>query len=270
MNNYCRNCGKKLKKHAIKCDECNTYVIDLKMVNKLKILLIVLIVIIALVLGIIIKIITYNYHYKNLHKSLYDNYLKEEFAGAEYTGYDSCYECKGGGCDGGCGSTPKIVGCFKYYYKSDPDLAEPDIVVYSNKGDVSVDSYSTVINRYGGSEFNLGIDYDYLTEKRIDLGVVLDDSSIDDYADIYGMVDEIIEMYKKDRNGDLKIFIDYKYGIKDLEYKRGKMEVYITIYNKDNNGNPTIIWKFDDNSKIVNPSEYEIINKYSEMVDRKE
>ena len=49
MNNYCTNCGKKLENKAIKCDECNTYVIDLKVINKRKILNTIGVIIIVLI-----------------------------------------------------------------------------------------------------------------------------------------------------------------------------------------------------------------------------
>ena len=42
MNNFCTNCGKKLETNVIKCDECNTYVVDLKVINKKKIFRLIL------------------------------------------------------------------------------------------------------------------------------------------------------------------------------------------------------------------------------------
>ena len=159
MNNYCTNCGEKLDANVIRCDACNTYVVDLKAINKKKIFCIVSIVLIVLILGIVATITGYNLYYKNLYKSLYKKYLKDDYKDAQYVKYDSCRAYDSW-------TTPKIVGCFKYYYKSNTNIENPDIVVFYNKGDISIDVYSNIINKYGLNEYKDEIDDIHQMRKR--------------------------------------------------------------------------------------------------------
>lgn len=140
MNNYCTNCGEKLETNAVKCNQCNTYVVDLKVINKKKIFCTIGIIIIILILGIITTIICYNLYYKNLGKSLYEKYLKADYKDAQYVKYGSCRVCEDS-CEGSCLQYATIIGCFRYYYKSDTNIKNPDIVIFYNKGDVSIDAY---------------------------------------------------------------------------------------------------------------------------------
>ena len=241
MNNFCTNCGKKLETNAIKCNECNTYVVDLKVINKKKIFHIVSIIIIVLILAIIATIICYNLYYKNLNKSIYNKYLKYDFNEAQYVKYDSCRACEGS-CDGSCTSSPKIIGCFKYYYKSNPNIGNPDIVVFSNKGDISIDSYSNIINKYGFNEEKDEEDIMYQTEKRSYLNIEVDYIDINNIIKIYKMVNEIIDIYKKDNKNYLYISIDYD------------NDKHIEISNEDTNNKSTFEWNFDYNVHLSNPN----------------
>lgn len=255
MNNYCTNCGKKLESNVIKCDECNTYVVDLKTINKKKIFHIISVIIIVLVLGIIATIICYSLYYKNLNKSIYKKYLKDEFSEAQYAGYDSCRACEGS-CDGGCGTSPKIVGCFKYYYKSKPNIEKPDIVVFSNKGDISIDFYSSIINKYGFNEEQHDDDDDamYQTEKRESLYIDAEYINDDNIVRIYKMVNEIIDAYKKDNNNflDVKIYGDNH---------------HINISNSTTNNKVIFEWKFNHNIQILDPNLDDVKKLYNQFDD---
>lgn len=207
MNNFCTNCGKKLETNVIKCDECNTYVVDLKVINKKKTFRIVSTAIVVLILGIIATITCYNLYFQNLNKSLYEKYLKDDFKEAQYVKYSPCRVCTSS-CEGSCDHSKKIVGCFKYYYRSNSNIENPDIVVFSNKGDISIDSYSGIINKYGFNEEKYEDADMYKTEKRTYLRIKVDYINSNNIIDIYEMVNEIIAIYKKDTNEHLDISID--------------------------------------------------------------
>ena len=255
MNNFCTNCGKKLETNAIKCDQCNTYVVDLKVTNKKKIFRIVSIIIIILILGIIATITCYNLYYKNLNKSIYEKYLKADFKEAQYVKYDSCHACEGS-CDDSCINSPKIVGCFKYYYKSNPNIVNPDIVVFSNKGDISIDSYSSIIKKYGFNEDKDEEEDKYQTEKRSYLDIEVDNINSNNIIKIYKMVNEIIDIYKKDNRNSLNISI---YGD---DY--GK---HIDISNNNTNNKSTFEWEFDYNIRLLNPNLSDVENIYNRVDD---
>ncbi len=242
MNHFCTNCGKKLEDNVIKCDSCNTYVVDLKGVNKKKLFRMIIICIITVILGILFAIIGYNLYYDNLHKSIYKKYLKTDFKGAEYVRRDFCYECTSS-CDGGCMSTPKIIGCFKYYYRSSSNIGEPDIVVFFNKGDISIDSYSKIINRYGFEDKKDEEDNMYHTRKRDFLYIEVDEINSRNITRIYNMVHELIDIYEKDNKQSFYIDIstrEYNYSI--------------VISNFDTNNKFTFEWDFNHRTKLLNPN----------------
>lgn len=259
MNNFCTNCGKKLENNVIKCDECNTYVIDLKVINKKKIFRIVSIVIVVLVLGIIATITCYNLYYQNLNKSIYEKYLKNDFKEAQYVKYDSCHACDGS-CDGSCISSPKIVGCFKYYYKSNSNIENPDIVVFFNKGDISIDSYSSIINKYGLTDEKDLEDDIYKTEKRSYLDIKVNHINSDNIINIYKMGNEIIDIYKKD-NSNKPLYI----SIYDDNYDNS---IHIKNYTKDfTNNKSSFEWNFNHNIRLLNPTLGDVKNIYNEFDD---
>lgn len=242
MNNYCTNCGEKLKENAIKCDKCNTYVVDLKSIKKEKIYKIIIISIIIIIIAIIVSVFSYNIYYKIQSKNIYRKYLKEEYQNAEFINYEPCRECDGS-CDGGCINSPKIVGCYIYYYKSNPTNKSPDIVVYSNKGKISIDEYNVIVNKY---DFYIdkidNTSFNYETEKRKYLYISaknkIDSSNIEK---TYNMIKELISNYEKDRTLYLEIYIYNKDGNN------------ITVTNEDKNQN-TFIWTFDRDIYLINPS----------------
>ena len=257
MNNYCTNCGKKLNEGVIKCDECNTYVVDLKVVNKQKIFRLISIIIIALILGIITIIAGYNLYYKNINKNIYNKYIKDEFKDAQYVGYDACHVCKIA-CES-CIPSPKIVGCFKYYYKSTPNVEKSDIIVFSNKGDISIDSYSSIINKYGYKEENMyGDTYNndkYQIERRSDLHINVGHISNVNIIKIYEMVNEIIESYKKDKSSFLTI------RIYDNDYN------LIVVSNANTNNKSTFKWNFDNDIRLLNPTLEDVRKIYEPFND---
>ena len=251
MNNYCTNCGKKLEENAIKCEECNTYVIDLKEINKNKIFKRIKTIVILIVIGIISSVVIYTLYYKFLHRSLYNKYLKENFKDAQYIGYDSCRKCDGS-CDGSCINSPKIVGCFKYYYKSDPNIAKSDITIYSKRGEVSIDTYSYIIKKYGFIENNESYNM-YQTKRRSYLYIAANYINGNNITNIYKMVSEIIENYKTDDKYYLEI------NIRDNNNK------YINISNRQTNNKDDFVWTFDNykDIKILNPSLNDVIRRYN-------
>ena len=223
--------------------------------NKKKIFRIVSITIIVLILGIIATITCYNLYYKNLNKSLYKKYLKDDFKEAQYVKYDSCYACDGS-CDGACMNSPKIVGCFKYYYKSNPNIENPDIVVFSNKGDISIDYYSSIINKYGFSEDKEEDDGMYRREKRSYLAINVDYININNITKIYNMVNEIIDIYKKDNKNSLYISID-----------GGNYNENIDISNT--NSKSIFEWTFANNynNRLLNPTLDDVKHNYNRVGD---
>ena len=250
MNNYCTNCGEKLEDDMIKCEKCGTYVIDLRGINKKKIFRIVNIIIIILVLGIIITIVCYYLYYKNLNKSIYENYLKDDFREAQYVKYDSCRVCNVGGF-GWCINSPKIVGCFRYYYKSNSNVENPDIVVFSNKGNITIDSYSSIINKYGFNE-EKGEKYDmYQTDKRSYLDIKVNYINSDNIIKICKMVYEIIDIYSKDNKQSLSI------NIYDKNYDN-----YINISNDTTNNKNSFEWDFNGNIQLLNPNFEDVAKIY--------
>ena len=255
MNNFCTNCGKKLETNVIKCDECNTYVVDLKVINKKKIFRIVSIILIVFILGIIATITCYNLYYKNLNKSLYEKYLKADYKEAQYVKYNSCRACDGS-CDGSCINSPKIVGCFKYYYKSNTNIGNPDIIVFSNKGYISIDAYSSIINKYGFNEDKDEEDDMYQTEKRSYLDIKVDYIDSNNIIKIYKMVNEIIDIYKKDNKNSLNI------TIYDDNYNN-----YIDISNNNTNNKSTFEWEFNHNIRLLNPNLSEVKKIYNRVDD---
>ena len=246
MNNYCTNCGEKLKEKAIKCDKCNTYVIDLKSIKKEKTYKIIIISIITIILAIIVAIISYNMYYKIQSKYIYKKYLKEDYKNAKYINYEPCRECERS-CDGGCLNTPKIVGCYIYYYKSNPNIENPDIIVYSNKGKISIDEYNAIVNKYNfyiDETNNRKLTYD--TEKRKNLYISaknkINSSNIEE---AYYMIKELINIYEKDRTDYLDIYINNLDGES------------IEISNRENDQD-TFKWTFNYNKHLINPSLEEV------------
>lgn len=256
MNNFCTNCGKKLENNVIKCDECNTYVIDLEAIYKKELFRMVSIIIGVLVLGIIVTIICYNLYYKNLNKSIYKKYLKDDFKEAQYVKYESCHACDDS-CDGACIRSPKIVGCFQYYYKSNSNIKNPDIIVFSNKGNISIDSYSSTINKYGFNEIKEEENDMYQTEKRSYLDIKVDYVNSDNITNIYKMVNELIASYKKDNSNDtlnISIYSD-------------NQDNYIYIQNYSTNSNEPFEWRFDNNIRLFNPTLEDVKNIYNQFND---
>ncbi len=255
MNNFCTNCGKKLEANVTKCDQCNTFVVDLKVINKKKIFHTVSTILIVLILGIIATIICYNLYYKNLYKSLYEKYLKADYSTAQYVKYEACRICEGS-CDGTCINSPKVVGCFKYYYKSNSNIEYPDIIVFSNKGVISIDAYSSILNKYGFNSSNSG-EYDaYLTEKRSHLGIIVNYVDSNNITKIYKMVNEIIDIYKKENKDYLNINIYY-----------GGYNGRIEISNFDTKDKSIFEWEFSYNTRLLNPSLDEVKNIFNQASD---
>ena len=242
MNNYCTNCGEKLETNAVKCNQCNTYVVDLKVINKKKIFCTIGIFIIILILGIITTIICYNLYYKNLGKSLYEKYLKADYKDAQYVKYGSCRVCEDS-CEGSCLQYATIIGCFRYYYKSDTNIKNPDIVIFYNKGDVSIDAYSSIANKYGFNSDYISENEDdmYQVERRSELRINVDYIDSNSIVKIYKMVNEIIDIYKKDNKNSLYIAI---YSHNNSFY----------ISNVNTNNKSSFEWVFGYDIQLLNPT----------------
>ena len=101
-------------------------------------------------------------------------YLKADYKEAQFVKYDSCRACDGS-CDGACLNSPKIVGCFKYYYESNTVVTDEEktaqseykddqTLVDQNKKliltakldletqdlDNTLNNITTLVNQYGG------------------------------------------------------------------------------------------------------------------------
>lgn len=242
MNNYCTNCGKKLNEKAIKCDECNTYVIDIKGEKSRKIFLGIVITLLSIIGIIVIISISYLLYYNFLGKTLNNKYLKNEYPEAKYVRNEPCKECNGS-CDGGCIDEDKVIGCYKYYYTSNTKIKDPDIIIFSNKDKISIDTYTTIINKYGfndSREENFDI---YLTEKREDLSIEANNIDNLNIEKIYKMVNEIIENYKKDKTRYLSI------DIFDNNYQNT-----IRISNIETESESKFEWEFNHNIELMNPT----------------
>lgn len=241
MNNYCTNCGKKLEGKTIKCDACNTYVIDINKSNSRKVFRVIAIILTSIVVIIIMAIIVYIIYYKSLSNSLYKKHLSKDYPNAKYVKYEACRECDGS-CDGGCFNSPKVVGCYKYYYKSNQSLSKPDIIVFANRGKISIDSYSYIINKYG-FENHEEEDFDkYLIERRNDISIKAEINE-DSITKIYEMVNELINLYKEDakENIDIRIF--------DSNYSK-----HINISNRESQDKNKFFWELNYYTTLVNPT----------------
>ena len=124
------------------------------------------------------------------------NFIKDEFKEAQFIGREPCRLCDGS-CDGSCINSPKIIGCFKYYYKSHNNIDNSDIIVFSNKGYISIDNYSNIINKYGFKDDRYDDEFKYQTQRRSDLHITVDNIN-NNITQIYKMINEIIDTYKKD------------------------------------------------------------------------
>ena len=139
MNNYCTNCGNRLKKRDLVCSECNTPIIDLpegyefkgiseKSANKKTRNIVIFCSLFVLVLFLIYFV------FVNVKSGVYlDKYvkpfLKENYGDLDYLiEYDgsgkcivsgNCYFDPVRGCDGGACEEYEYLnefGCFSYYY----------------------------------------------------------------------------------------------------------------------------------------------------------
>ena len=133
MNNYCTNCGKKLKHNELVCKNCQTPIVDLpydyeyKSPQKAKLLKVILIIIVIFLLCILSIFIAKTLIQKNKVNSLQNNYvepyLQQNYPNTNYSiEFDysgkciisgNCYFDPVQGCDGGA--------CQEYEYLSDED-----------------------------------------------------------------------------------------------------------------------------------------------------
>ena len=155
MNNYCTNCGKKLKSNELVCENCNIPIIDLPCnyvyisPKKKKIIRNILIVLGLIILGIVIfcfaRQLSYKIKINALQKKYVNPYLIENYGNLNYSiKYDTsgkciisgnCYFDPVMGCDGGVCQVYKYLDeneCRAYYYSVESDT-QKFIVTVVNK-----------------------------------------------------------------------------------------------------------------------------------------
>jgi hypothetical protein len=139
VNNYCTNCGKKLMKSDLICNNCNTPIIELpynyKFVDSrkrkfIRVMLIIIGIIILCLIGVFIaNNITNKLTIKRLQNNYIEPYLEENYTSEKYSiTYDSVGKCiisgncifdPAMGCDGGTCQRYKYLDeneCKSYYY----------------------------------------------------------------------------------------------------------------------------------------------------------
>lgn len=162
MNNYCTNCGQKLKKNELVCSNCNTPIVEIPYnyeyisPTRKKVQIIILILIGGLVLGFmgynLAKSIVQKVRINKLQKNYVEPYLKEKFPDKDYDiKYDSSGRCITSGdcafdpvrgCDGGsCNEYTYLDNCISYYYSVTIDgkiytitLSNKDNIYLINEG----------------------------------------------------------------------------------------------------------------------------------------
>lgn len=197
------------------------------------------IIIISILLLILVIIISYNLYYKNINATIYKNQLKNDYNDIEYVGYKSCETCKIPFFDGACLYYAKKTGCFNYYYKSTNGIKNPDVAVFYNNGNVEIDIYSNIINKYGYKDLD---NLENISSKRNDLSIYVGNINNNSMEKIYQMVNEIINDYKKDDKKYLNI------NISNDNYKS------IDISNFNTNNKSIFKWDFKNDIKLFNPS----------------
>lgn len=161
MNNYCTNCGKKLKKGDLVCDSCNTPIVDIPTdynyvspVTKkiVKYILITLLVIIITFFGYDrLKILYKNMKIKSLESKYVIPYLKNTYGESNYdVNYDTSGKCiisgdcafdPSLGCDGGTCMPYKYLDentCTSYYFLANVKGKWITVTVVDNDGELSV------------------------------------------------------------------------------------------------------------------------------------
>lgn len=175
MNNYCSNCGKKLKPRVYCCPDCKTPVIDLSKIypkkeNKisntfLKVIGIIMLVAGVIVVALIITAFAFKYKYvKPYLKSTYgDNVESIKFVSiGRCTSSGDCYVDPVMGCDGGaCTPYTYVDGCVSFLYSFNYGGKK-------EKVNVSINSK--------GIETNLG-EHIYVPEVPIEESKVEDDTT---------------------------------------------------------------------------------------------
>lgn len=237
MNNYCTNCGNKLNKNDLVCQNCNTPIIDLpynyiykspqkKRINKIIIISLSILVslIILIILGYILKINVLKTKY--VEKYILDNYPNQKYtikynSSGKCIVSGNCYYNWGSGCDQNSCDEYKYLNRFKcrsYYYN------------------VKIDKKNFII-----TVFRKGLKYSVVEGKNI-YGIKEDD----EYED-----NENIDINNNDK-GNADIIIDkiqkYPYESNYYNFNNGTTNNQITL--SDNN----IMWFFtgilESNSNI--------------------
>ena len=172
MNNYCTNCGNKLNKKDIKCDNCGTAVIDLSYLKRKKNKKNTKTI--AIVFGIIVLVILfYFFVYPYLLMPLLKIQIKNKYdaSNIKIDSHSSCYRCDGS-CDGSCFSHKLILNCFEYdvSYEVNGVKKNSTFEIHNWKTD----------KLYDNSDYD---DYDYL---ETDSENNYYDNNNDNYEDIDG------------------------------------------------------------------------------------
>ena len=162
MNNYCTNCGKKLKRIDIKCSECGTAVIDVKYLkgkknkNDLKVYAIAF-------GGVVFMILSYFFLYPFLLRPLVKLELKNKYdaKNIKINSQSTCYRCTGG-CDGSCIGHKLIFNCFEYEvsYEKNNRRRDAKIEIHNWKTDIMYDyDYMDYGNENYNDEYYNNYDY---------------------------------------------------------------------------------------------------------------
>lgn len=161
MNNYCTNCGNKLKTYTVVCDKCNTPVADIsyeykhislmKRFTKRRITIVLLIVISVIFTFFVARKFYISHMSKKLMNEMVIPFLEERY-GSFYRDVEfdlfgkciidgNCYtepliECDGNGCE--VYTYLNRFKCMSFYYKYKIGEEEFELSVFKEKGEYKV------------------------------------------------------------------------------------------------------------------------------------